>query len=860
MESHNNLDLIEDQKENIQVLSTGRSVKKLAESIKGSRNPNFKTNREAERNLFETQLQHWDQLDDPLLVFVAYLDWTHNTFPSGASHESGLLSLLERCTSSLRDIVHYKNDPRYLLVWMEYIKYLDSPRDIYIYLAKKQIGDHLALYYEEFARYLEINKCMEDAEEVYKHGIDNSARPLARLKASYERFLDRKSTHNTSNSERRGPISGILTPIVEVAADPPSKRQKIEIFRDEIPDKAPISTIFASLDFNGELGSIGERTKENKIIAKPWSGEMLKQSSDNAPPVPKFTVFKDIDEDATTTELINSSSGTYTLVKHRGKKPERLQVDVTLLHRNGEEICLNELLLSLVKQVDTREHDENIFDNKHDELSVQEHTEHFTIPLKGIDESEQGVSEPTVTLYTKQAASEIMSIFNDAAKGVVDNDDDHKTDDTSNLDGFVTETVDLERHATPPTVNNSVQSSPFIEQPIPSADDITPYSLSGFELLDPTSEAVRNNALQQLKVPLRSYHNYHEYSKLVQRLPVFKQITSPAGYIPKGDRHSIIDFCGEEIFCLRCELGQGGYGVVYLVETETGTLRALKIESPSTAWEYYILNQVQQRIQAQNLQNMVVAPRGMYCFRDESYMVMDYVKQGTLLDVVNYFRMQRPNSLSIGAEETLCVYIAVELLKIVEQLHTIGIIHGDLKADNCMIRLEEVDEWNEFMNTEAWKSKSITLIDFGRSIDLTLHGPNTQFKCTWPADEQDCPQMNNGEPWLYEADYYGLAGIAHTLLFGDYIKIRSQQNRYVLQKSLKRYWQQQLWSPFFDLLLNPYGANDRKKPLTQKLQLIRGEMQQWLVENAQSRGLKYTMSEVEEYLNEQDRKLRRGLR
>ncbi|KAJ9095104.1 hypothetical protein QFC19_007671 [Naganishia cerealis] len=872
MDQPSTLDLIEEHKENIQILSTGRSAQKLAEGLKGSRNPNSKTDRAHERNRFEAQLHQWDQLDDPLLVFVSYLDWIHNTYPSGASHESGLLSLLERCTSSLRDITHYKNDPRYLLVWMEYIKYLDSPRDIYVYLAKKQIGQQLALYYEEFARYLEINSCIEDAEDVYKHGIESHARPLARLKASYDRFLQRKTSNQTVESNRP-PLTGILAPILDIdVSEPPTKRPKLEIFRDELSEEDGISSIFRSQDYNGELGSIAERTKENKLMARPWSGEMLKQNTDLSSLGPKFSVFKDEDEDATVAQKVQTEEGTYTLVKHRGKKPERLQVDLSLLEKDGREICLSELLLMLIsKESNSLENDHSkketlmqqenfpLDNNEEKDVPIFEHTEHFTIPLKGISESEQSVNEPTVTLYSKQAANEVMSIFNDAAKNVIDDDEDHKTDDTSNLDGFVTETLNLDIKATPPTTNNSVQSSPFIEQPLHHESGES--STTELEVLDPTNENTRRKALLQLKKPLKSYPNYHEYTKLVNKLPVFKKITtSPSRYIPKGNRHSIIDFCGEEIFCLRCELGEGGFGVVYLVETETGSLRALKVETPSTPWEYYILNQVQQRIQARNLQEMVVAPRGMYCFQDESYMVMDYVKQGTLLDVVNFFRIQRPNPMSSGADETLCIYIAVELLKIVEQLHAIGIIHGDLKADNCMIRFEEVDEWSESMNTEAWKRKSITLIDFGRSIDLTLHSPNTQFKCTWEADEQDCPQMNNGEPWLYEADYYGVAGIAHTLLFGEYIKVRLQLDRYVLQRHLKRYWQQHLWSKFFDLLLNPYSANEIKKPLARELQVVRNEMQEWLLENGHSKGLKKTMSEVEEYLNEQDRILRRGLR
>lgn len=872
------LDLIEEQKENIQVLSTGRSVQKLSSAIKRSKNPSAKAARDSERSRFEAQLHQWDELDDPLLVFVAYLDWTHYTYPSGSNHESGLLSLLERCTSSLRDIGHYKNDPRYLLVWMEYIKYLDSPRDIYVYLGKKKIGNQLALYYEEFARYLEINGRLDDAEQVYSHGIESQARPFARLKASYARFIERRSSQQLQNTTR-APLAGDLTPFAPPSSEPASKKAKLEVFRDDISDG--ISSIFHPQESVEELGSFAARIKENKLEARPWSGALLPQNADPASTVPKFSVFKDEDEEATVLRRVETANGAHTLVKHRGKKPERLQVDVSLLEHEGREICLGELLLMtrktsiqpsyhhVEKPVHVREPKKieqnwnQLMDHgaENDSIPVHEHTEHLTIPLKGLSENEQNINEPTVTLYSKQAANEVMNIFNEAAKGVIDDEDDHKTDDTSNLDGFVTETVNLEPKMTPPTTNNSVQSSPFIEQPPDRTKELEkPIAQREPPVLDPTNELLRRRLLLGLKQPLASYSSYHHYSKSVGKLSVFKSLTGETGYIPKGNRQSIIDFCGDEVFCLRCELGQGGYGMVYLVETETGTLRALKVETPSTPWEFYILNQVQQRLHARNLQEMVVEPCGVYCFQDESYMVLDYVKQGTLLDVVNYFKMMRSNPVDSGADEALCVYIAVELLKIVEQLHAIGIIHGDLKADNCMIRFEEVEEWKESMHTEAWGRKSITLIDFGRSIDLTLHEKGTQFKSTWPTDKQDCPQMNRGEPWLYEADYYGVAGIAHTLLFGEYISIRSHQDRHTLKRPLKRYWQQHLWGRFFDLLLNPYKSNEEKVPLTLQLRLVRADMQRWLEENSRNRGLKRTMTDVERYLNEKERVLRRGLR
>ena len=66
---------------------------------------------------------------------------------------------------------------------------------------------------------------------------------------------------------------------------------------------------------------------------------------------------------------------------------------------------------------------------------------------------------------------------------------------------------------------------------------------------------------------------------------------------------------------------------------------------------------------------------------------MDYCSQSTLLDVVNNYK-NKGSSL----EECLVIFFTVELLKALEALHSVGILHGDLKADNCMVRFEPINE------------------------------------------------------------------------------------------------------------------------------------------------------------------------
>lgn len=49
-----------------------------------------------------------------------FIKWTQETFRSGG-HQAELLPLLERCTRELQGYEHYKNDVRYLRVWVQYV-------------------------------------------------------------------------------------------------------------------------------------------------------------------------------------------------------------------------------------------------------------------------------------------------------------------------------------------------------------------------------------------------------------------------------------------------------------------------------------------------------------------------------------------------------------------------------------------------------------------------------------------------------------------------------------------------------------------------------------------------------------------
>ncbi len=98
-----------------------------------------------------------DDDDNPLEAYCQLVYWTLENYPQGHSAESGLLELLEEATRVLKDHRDgiWRNDPRYLKLWVLYANYVEKPTLIYRFLLANEIGTTFALLYEEFAAALE---------------------------------------------------------------------------------------------------------------------------------------------------------------------------------------------------------------------------------------------------------------------------------------------------------------------------------------------------------------------------------------------------------------------------------------------------------------------------------------------------------------------------------------------------------------------------------------------------------------------------------------------------------------------------------------------------------------------------------
>ncbi|KAI9675209.1 MAG: hypothetical protein M1829_003569 [Trizodia sp. TS-e1964] len=455
---------------------------------------------------------------------------------------------------------------------------------------------------------------------------------------------------------------------------------------------------------------------------------------------------------------------------------------------------------------------------------------------------------------------------------------------------------------------------------------------------NPHSEEIRNTILENLQPPLSSYLGFNDKRFLANgrsgEIRRNSKAIAKTGRI--GSDKTTTNFTvplslqfddSQGAYILKRELGKGAFAPVYLVENTSVVesvdssqqesrrgnnqpkrrrLEAMKVEAPPSAWEFYIIRQAELRLAQARAAESLIRTFEFHLFKDECFLVEEYLSQGTLLDIVNMAKADTTSTNGGLVDESLVIFFAIELFRVVESLHGSNLMHGDLKVDNCLVRFSTQattgTDCNELWSprycrdgSHGWSCRGLALIDFGKGIDMRSFRPDATFFADWKAESSECIEIREMRPWTWQVDYHGLAGIIHTLLFGKYLEtvlvqddqendasrchnqghdpdqelvggskldgcgsLQRNRSRYRVREHLKRYWQQDIWTEVFDCLLNPLlrveNENNGHMPLLNTLAAIRRKMEDWLEANSERGiGLRNIIRRTENGLNERKR-------
>lgn len=190
---------------------------------------------------------------------------------------------------------------------------------------------------------------------------------------------------------------------------------------------------------------------------------------------------------------------------------------------------------------------------------------------------------------------------------------------------------------------------------------------------------------------------------------------------------------------LGSDLGEGGGGVVVLAE-DRRTLKKVAIKQLQLAEEYatelYILKT--------SYHEAVVRYFDGFIHDDQLWIVMEYMEDGTLTDIIDKF------AISVGFKETQIRFIVYHILKGLAYIHEKHRIHRDIKSDNILL---------------GNQGRKVKIADFGLATQLTRQ--KEKRNSTLGTPYWMAPELIEGKAYDEKVDIWSLGIVIYEMIEGS---------------------------------------------------------------------------------------------
>lgn len=285
-------------KENVRPLKRGRNIRLLNDALASHNSFHLKKSLLDNRRRLIEAIDKYEG-DDPLQPWLECIKWVQEAFPAGGD-SSGLVVIYEQCVRRFWHSQRYKDDLRYLNVWLEYAENCIDAQVIFSFLDANDIGKTHSVYYIAYALHMESKSKMKAANDLFSLGISRNAQPAEKLKDAYKKFLVRSMRKtqviNEDSKENHLPVRSFGT----VLAREENRRQAMQssdMQRKKLkPDgnhRAPFSVYKdTNVDITSchqpdnsktecnswlTLGAQAERNKENNAKPAKWTSCKIPQ-------------------------------------------------------------------------------------------------------------------------------------------------------------------------------------------------------------------------------------------------------------------------------------------------------------------------------------------------------------------------------------------------------------------------------------------------------------------------------------------------------------------------------------------------------------------------------------------------------
>ncbi|KAF8409864.1 hypothetical protein HHK36_002382 [Tetracentron sinense] len=283
-------------KENVRPLKRGRNVRLLNNALKSHTDNHIrKSLLENRRGLIEAIDEYAGE--DPLQPWLECIKWVQEVFPSGGDC-SGLVVIYEQCVRTFWHVERYKDDLRYLKVWLEYAENCADAEVIFSFLDANKIGQTHSMFYMSHALHMESKNKLKIANGIFNLGMARNAQPRENLEDAYKKFLARSLRRSNATEEDSTENCLPVRSFGTLLAKGEARRQATEshdLARKKLKqDRGHAAPLSIYKDTKGDitlghqpelsktdmkswhtLGTLVERNKENNAIPTKWKSNKI---------------------------------------------------------------------------------------------------------------------------------------------------------------------------------------------------------------------------------------------------------------------------------------------------------------------------------------------------------------------------------------------------------------------------------------------------------------------------------------------------------------------------------------------------------------------------------------------------------
>ncbi|XP_026289944.1 uncharacterized protein LOC113214705 [Frankliniella occidentalis] len=184
-----NADALDLSKENIQPLKRGRNTTQLGLALQAQTDSSLHQMLSKKQEWYEMQIRTYEG-SDPLELWCDYISWVEQSFPKHGP-EGNLSVLLTKCFQAFKDEEKYKNDSRFVGLWIKYIEMQNDAKRVELYqlLHTQGIGVKCAEFYQSWAYEFQSVGDWKQADQIFTKGSMYMAQPAEELHAAHQLFL-----------------------------------------------------------------------------------------------------------------------------------------------------------------------------------------------------------------------------------------------------------------------------------------------------------------------------------------------------------------------------------------------------------------------------------------------------------------------------------------------------------------------------------------------------------------------------------------------------------------------------------------------------------------------------------------------